>query len=167
MRSLLMFAAAAIAALTVSTVAWAGHGKIGLWDVSMTMKMSGMDTSRLSPRALAQLKAMGMLGDKGMTVNDQHCMTAAEVASDAFSPKNPKDHDCKLVNRKTNGRSVSGDLVCTGATNATGHMDFTFDSDLHYQGHMMMKGTHNGHPSNEDMTFEGHWVKADCGGVKS
>ena len=167
MRSRAMFVVTGAAALALSTAAWAGHGKVGLWDVSVTVKMSGMDTSKLNPKAIAQLKAMGMLGDKGMTVNDQHCMTAAEVASNLFNPKTGQEHDCKAVNQKMNGRSVSSDLVCSGQTNATGHMDFIFDSDTHYSGHMTMKGTRNGRPTNEDLTFEGHWVKADCGGVKS
>jgi hypothetical protein len=117
------------AALLAATAAWAGHGKVGLWNVSVTMKNSGFDTSKMNPKALAQLKSMGLIGGKGMTVSDQHCMTAAEVASDTFKPRSNDTHDCKAVNSRSDSRSMSADMVCTGKMNATGHMAFTFEAE--------------------------------------
>jgi len=165
-RSGFAFVTAGAVVLLAATTAWAGHGKVGLWNVSVTVKMSQFDTSKMNPRAVAQLKAMGMLGGKGMVVNDQRCMTAAEVASSTFNPRASHDNECKPVNVKSDGGHMSGDVVCTGKMNATGHMAFNFDRDTHYSGHMTMKGTREGHPVDEDITFEGNWVKADCGGVK-
>jgi hypothetical protein len=154
------------AALLVFSGAALAHGKVGLWNVSVTMKVL-IDTSHMSPKAQDQLRAMGLLSGKGMTVSDQHCMSAAEVAQTEFRPSGNTDRSCKVVNQKNTGNSMSGDMVCTGEFSGKGHMQFTFEGDTHYSGHMTMTGTRGGKPSNTDMTFDGRWIKADCGKVKT
>jgi Protein of unknown function (DUF3617) len=159
------FAYFAAAALTVLPAAAQGHGKVGLWNVSVTAKTL-IDTSRMSPKVQAQLRAMGLLGGKGMTISDQHCMTAAEVARNDFEPSDA-NHGCKIVGEKNTSTSMSADMICTGDFTGKGHMQFTFDGETHYTGHMTMTGTRAGKTANTDMTFEGRWLKTDCGKVKS
>ncbi len=154
------------AAFLVFSGAALAHGKAGLWNVSVTAKTS-VDTSHMSPKVQAQLRAMGLLDGKGMTISDQHCMTAAEVARTDFVPSDNADRSCKIVGQKNTSNSMSADMVCSGDFNGKGHMQFTFDGDTHYIGHMTMTGTRAGKVSNTDMTFEGRWLKPDCGKVKT
>ena len=44
-----------------------------------------------------------------------------------------------------------------------GTFQITYDSDEHYQGGMDFMGTSQGHPAYMKMSFEGKWLKADCG----
>jgi hypothetical protein len=84
-----------------------------------------------------------------------------------FSAAQRKDKTCKIVSQKISGGSMEADLVCSGDLNGKGHMKFVFDSDTHYTGKMSMTGVHNGKALSSEETFDGHWVKADCAGVKS
>jgi Protein of unknown function (DUF3617) len=144
------------------------HGKVGLWTITVTMKSSAMpDYSKMSPQAQAQLRRMGLFNGKGMQVTGQHCMTAAEVAINDFSAAQRKDKTCKIVSQKISGGSMEADLVCSGKLDGKGHMKFVFDSDTHYSGQMTMSGMHEGKPMTSEESFEGHWIKGDCGGVKT
>ena len=117
--------------------------------------------------AQAQLRGMGLFNGKGMQITGQHCMTAAEVAVNDFSAAQLKDKTCKIVSQKVSGGSMEADLVCSGNLDGKGHMKFVFDSDTHYTGQMTMSGIHEGKPLTSEESFEGHWVKADCGGIKT
>ncbi len=142
-----------IAAAIVSAIALGAggaavaHGKVGLWSITLTMKSTAIP--------------------QGMHVTGQHCMTAAEVAVNDFSAAQRKDKTCKIVSQKITGGSMEADLVCSGDLNGKGHMKFVFDSDTHYTGKMSMTGVHNGKVLSSEETFDGHWVKVDCAGVKS
>lgn len=171
LRSKLLFGSALAAAglFALAGTAIASHGKVGLWEVSVTMNMGGVampDMSKLPPEAQARMKAMGVhMG--GNTVTAQHCMTAAEVASD--QPQNMSqshNKECKMINVKMSGQSFNADMSCSGEVNATGHMNVTYDSPAHYSGKSTLVGTSNGHPVNMTQSFEGRWLKADCGGMK-
>jgi len=50
--------------------------------------------------------------------------------------------------------------------NATGHVQFTFDSPAHYFGEETMTGTVHGQPMNNVTKIDARWVSADCGGVQ-
>jgi len=144
------------------------HGKVGLWDITVMIQSSAMpDISKMSPEAQAQLRRMGMFNGKGMTVTGQHCMTASEVAINDFSAAERKDKTCKIVSQNVSGGTMEAEMTCDGDLKGTGHMKFVFDSDTHYTGQMTMAGTHEGKPITNHETFEGRWIKADCGGVKT
>ncbi|HWF62996.1 MAG TPA: DUF3617 domain-containing protein [Rhizomicrobium sp.] len=162
--SILGAAGIAAASLLVAVPALAGHGKVGLWNMTNKMDMPGMqmpDMSKLPPEVQARIKAMHM-STNGGGIKMQHCMTQAEVDQNKPPMQNK---ECKLVSSKVEGRTYSGDVACTGQFNGTGHMQVTYDSDEHYSGSMDMKGTHDGQPMNMHSTFEGQWVSASCGNV--
>lgn len=157
---------AGVAALVLAAVpAIAGHGKAGLWGVTVTMNMAGMpDMSKLPPEAQAAMRAHGVTMGGGHTMTVQHCMTQAEVDANKPPPmRNQKD--CKMTNIKAGGQTFSADMVCTGEMNANGHFDIAYDSPEHYTGKVSFTGTQDGHPINSTTTMEGRWVSADCKGV--
>lgn len=173
MKRVLYVGAVAAGVLALPIAAFASHGKAGLWDVTVTMSMGGAamqmpDLSKLPPdqRAMveAQMKKNGV-SMNGNTVSSQHCMTAAEVATDK-PPTMGHMKDCTVQNMKFAGGAMTADTVCSGADmTGNGHMSVSYSDDSHYSGKMTFNGTSHGHPVNMTNTFEGHWVSADCGGV--
>ena len=159
----IVFGAAIVAAVAVPAIAM-GHGKVGLWSITVTTDMAGMpDMSKLPPEAQAAMRAHGVrMGGHSMTVS--HCMTEDEVS--ASHPQMHNEEECKLANVKTGANMFSADMTCaTGEMNTTGHMEFAWDSAEHYTGKQTMTGTSGGHPINQRTSFEGRWVSADCKGA--
>jgi len=149
-------------ALSAPIVAWASHGKAGLWEIRVQTamgQMAGMpDMSKMPAAVRARLEAMQK---NGMTV--RHCMTSADVANGR--PNMSHSPGCKAINERTTGQTFSADLVCTGNMKGTGHVRTTFDSPDHYTSSVTMTGTANGHPVNNAMKIEAHWVSPKCGSV--
>ncbi|MDE2182079.1 MAG: DUF3617 domain-containing protein [Alphaproteobacteria bacterium] len=159
------FLALGAALLAVAPLAWAGHGKVGLWEITIhnnSGHMSGMpDMSKLPPEARAQMQShhAGMMGPNGMTV--RHCMTAAEVNND--KPDLAHNSQCKASNIKMSGQTFSADIVCSGKTmNGKGHVQIAYTSPEHYTGSETMSLIVDGQPMQHDMTMEGKWVSAVC-----
>lgn len=153
-------AAVAVGALALSGLALASHGKAGLWQITMRMDMSGM----MTPAQAQKMRAMGMKMPGNSAVTLQHCMTAAEVATDKPPPMSRKE--CRVENVRISGRTFSSDTVCTGKDmQGNGHAQVTFDSDKHYAGQTSFKGTVHGRPANMTMAMEGKWVSDSCGKV--
>jgi hypothetical protein len=148
----------AVGVLALPIAAYASHGKVGLWEVTSTANM------QMSPSQMAQMQAMGMHMPASSSVTVQRCMTAAEVASDAPPPTQHKE--CTFNNIKVEGRTMSGDMVCTGVFTGQGRYSVTYDSDEHYSGTSTMSGTANGHAMSNSSSFEGKWISADCGAQK-
>jgi Protein of unknown function (DUF3617) len=156
----------AVGAVAYPMAALASHGKVGLWEITTTMNMGGVqmpDMSKLPPEAQAQMKKMGV-HMSGNTVTTQHCMTAAEVAQDK-PPAMQHAKDCTLEHVSVSNGSMSADMVCHGQMEGTGHIQVSYSGAAHYTGSMKMTGTAQGHPVSMSNTFEGHWVSPDCGGV--
>lgn len=164
----ILFVGCGLAALTiVAAPAIAGHGKAGLWDVTVTMDMSGMpgmpDMSKLPPEAQAAMRAQGVTMNGG-TMTVQHCMTQAEVDANGPPPmRNQKE--CKMANMQTGPNSFSADMTCSGEMTGAGHIQVSFDSPEHYAGKTSIAGTADGHPFTNTTSFEGRWVSADCKGI--
>ena len=159
----LLAAAVIFAAGAAFTPALAAHGKVGLWKVTVTMQNPAM--ARMSASDREQMRAMGMQMQNGHTVTVDHCMTAAEVASDQLSTNSARQQGCTMENLKTTGKTFSGDMVCKGEMTGKGHMAVTYDSAEHYSGKMIFSGSAHGQPVSMTNLYEGHWIKADCGAV--
>jgi hypothetical protein len=171
MKRVLYFGAIAAGVAALSTAAFASHGKVGLWDVTTTMNMGGMqmpDLSKLPPdqRAMveAQLKKSGV-SMNGNTITTQHCMTAAEVAQDT-PPAMEHMKNCTVEHMNMSGGGMTADMVCsTSELTGSGHISVSYSGDSQYSGSMNFSGTAQGHPINMTNSFQGKWVSADCGGV--
>src|SRR5579862_6038179 len=146
-------------------VAFASHGKAGLWEITTHMSMPGM-SANIPPEALARMKAMGMAMPGGdQSFSSQICMTAAQVAQDQ-PPPTRSTKNCTVSNLKHDGHTITADMTCSGEMQGTGHYEATYDSDEHYSGSYSFTGTAHGHPGNMSSNFEGRWISADCGSVK-
>lgn len=162
-RVAMMLAGGLAAALAV-TPALAAHGKVGLWKITVSMQNPAM--GQISSSDQAQMRAMGIQMQNAHTVTVDHCMTQDEVNSDQLSAASARQQGCELENLKTAGHTFSGDMVCKGQMKGRGHMTVTYDSPEHYSGKMQFSGTAHGQPVSMTNTYDGRWVKADCGGVK-
>ncbi len=154
---------AALGMIAMSGAALAAHGKAGLWEISVKMEMAGMP--QIPPEQLAKMRQMGMQMPMGQTITAQHCMTAAEVASDMPPSTGHEHRGCSMQNTKLSGHNFDGDMVCKGDTEGQGHLRVSYDSDEHYVGQMTFNGVTHGHPGSFTNSFEGHWVSASCGSV--
>ena len=167
MKAIRVLALGIAVSVSIPIIAWASHGKVGLWEINVQTNMGAMpgmpDMSKLPPEAQARMKAMGMqMNGNGLTV--RHCMTVADVNND--KPNLSQNQECKTTNVKMIGQKFSADLVCTGRLNGTGHIEVTYDSPEHYTAFETMSGTAGGHPVNNSTKMSGRWISPDCGKVQ-
>jgi hypothetical protein len=157
------FGALAVGIVALPMAALAGHGKAGLWDVTVMMNMPNMP--QIPPEQMAKMKAMGINIPNSHAMTVQHCMTAAEVAAER-PPQMQHNGSCSQENVKFQNGTFTADMVCNGADmQGSGHVTVTYDSDTHYAGQMTFEGTSHGHPASMTNRFEGKWVSADCGTI--
>jgi len=153
-----------LAAVALSGAAFAGHGKVGLWQITTKMDMGNV-MAQIPPEQAAKMKAMGIHIPNNNSFTVTHCMTADEVAMDKLPKLSRPGHesDCDMQNLKTSGQTVSADMVCHGKdVQGTGHFALTYDSAEHYAGKMTMNMVTNGQPMSSTTSFEAHWISADC-----
>ncbi len=164
-RPRFLIGALVAAALALPVAALAAHGKAGLWQITVTMQMPGRNVPELSASDRAQMKAMGIDSPNAHTISVQHCMTAADVNSDALHSMQQPGAECTMSNRKTSGQTFSADVVCTGEVIGNGHVMVSYDAPEHYSGKMTFTGTNQGQPANVIELYDGKWISADCGNV--
>ena len=161
-------------ALTLSEAALSAEPRPGLWTMTMTSDLSGMEIPEMpemSPEVLAQMEAMGiqlpnMDFSQPRTTTVQTCITPEDIANqDQFDMGEEMDDDCRQENLQTSDTGMSMDLVCTGTMNGTGRIEYVFESDTSYSETMNFQGTSGGQVANMNNTMEGNWVSADCGNV--
>ncbi len=138
--------------------------KPGQWSMSINMQMAGMP--QLSPEQLAQMKEMGIdmpfLSGKPTIV--PQCITPeqASLKKPIDTSSNPDDQ-CSIKNYKQTGKTVSGDMVCTGDLKAKGRFEMTVNSETSYTGKWTLKGvTKDGQPIDQTTDIDAKWVKAKC-----
>jgi hypothetical protein len=154
----------AIACLLVAPgVAYAAHGRVGLWNVTTSMSMA---MPQIPPEALAQMKARGIKMPNGQSFTSQICMTAAEVNADKPPSMGRENTGCQWGNIHTSASGMTGDLVCTGQMKGHGSMQVSYTGNTHYSGQYSFQGNVEGQTQDMKSTFTGDWVKTDCGVVK-
>lgn len=163
-KGILLIGLSAVALASAPTVALAGHGKAGLWNI--TTSIGGMPNVQLPPEAMARMKEMGMKMPSGQSFSSQICMTQAEVDSDKLPPVGKNDMGCTSRLTGQTANSMSAETVCNGEMKGTGRMQISYTGAEHYSGSYNFKGIMHDHPMETSSTFKGDWVKADCGAVK-
>ncbi len=162
------------AALTSSEAALGAEPRPGLWTMTMTSDLSGLELPEMPeipPETLAQMEAMGiqlpnMDFSQPRTTTVQTCITGEDIANrEPFDMDEGMDDDCQQENLQTSDAGMSMDIVCTGTMNGTGRIEYVFESDTSYSGTMNFQGTSGGQVANMSNTMEGNWVSADCGNV--
>ena len=123
-------------ALTVSTALLAAELRPGLWTQTITSDMSGMELPEMPdipPETLAQMEAMGiqlpnMDFSQPRATTVQTCITPDEIANrEPFDMDEDMDDDCRQENLQTSDSGMSMDLVCTGAMNGMGRIEYVFE----------------------------------------
>ncbi|HZL26738.1 MAG TPA: DUF3617 domain-containing protein [Acidobacteriaceae bacterium] len=122
--------------------------KMGLWESSVAMKMSGAD---MPP----QMAGMG-----GRTTIVRSCYTPESYAKAMSNSQG----DCTRTHEVWGAKSWSFDLSCRSGQ-ATGHFEMTFDSQESAHGSMHMTMNAGGHSMQTDSTMTMHYLGADCGKV--
>ena len=125
---------ALVAAALMPLAALAAHGKAGLWKVTSTMHMGGMQMPTLSPQQMAQMKAMGVHIPTSHSFTMQRCMTQAEVDADVPPNNQRPQSGCKVTGTHVSGHTMSADMVCNGQMKGHGHFHVTYDNPEHYKG---------------------------------
>lgn len=154
---------AALAIVALPVAALASHGKAGLWKITTTTHIAGMQMPKLSPQQMAQMKAMGVHIPMGNTMTMQHCVTESDAKADAPPAAQQPQSGCKTTNMKVVAHTMSADMVCNAKMKGEGHFTMTYDSPEHYTGQTNFKGTMEGRPADMSTTYEGTWISADCG----
>jgi hypothetical protein len=156
----------ATSVLLVPAVAWAAHGRAGLWNISTTMQMPNMP--QMPPEALAMMKARGMSmpGMGGAPVVSQICMTQEEVNADKPPQMKNNEMNCttKVLNQTSS--SVTAETTCHGRMEGVGRSQVSWRGNDHYEGTYSFKGSMEGRQQEMTSRFTGDFVKADCGSVK-
>lgn len=157
----IIFIATAIIATPASA---ATQLKPGQWNMSINMQMAGMP--QLSADQLAQMKEMGIdvpfLSGKPTIV--PQCITPeqATLKQPIDTSSSPNDQ-CSIKNYKQTGKSVTGDMVCTGDLKAKGRFEMTVNNETSYKGKWTLKGTtKEGYPVDQTSDIDAKWVKAKC-----
>lgn len=137
--------------------------KPGQWDMTVSMQMKGMP--QISAADMAEMKKMGIQVPfaGGEPIHVQQCMTAEQASlKQPINTSQPND-GCKVQNYKHSGKTVTGDMVCTGDLKANGKFEMTVNSDTSYAGKWSLKGvTKDGYPMDQTSDISGKWVQAQC-----
>jgi hypothetical protein len=155
-----------LAALTSPAFAIAADAQLkpGQWNMSVNMQMAGMP--QLSAEQIEQMKQMGVdisfLSGKPTII--QQCITPEQATlKKPIDVSSGTDDQCSIKNYKQSGKSVSGNMVCTGDLKANGRFDMTVNSETSYSGKWTLKGvTKEGMPIDQTTDINAKWVKATC-----
>ena len=145
------------------------NAKLGLWEMTMTMEMSGMppgvDTSKMTPEQIAQAQAM-MRGRGPMPpMTMKQCLTKEKLQNHNYTPDRPGT-TCTSKVTKTTSTSVDMVQTCTGANPSTNEMHVEATSPTTMKMTAKQTSGRNGGGGPITVTMNGKWLQADCGDVK-
>lgn len=187
-RLLLITAALAVAGAATGP-AQAQKIAPGLWEHTITMKMSGNpqmeeglkrmqeQLASMPPEKRKQMEEMmarhggtnlsgmtGMMAGKPTAV--KVCITPEQAARDHIPTSNG---DCQQLDTQRSGKTMKVKFTCTreDGSSMSGQGEYTLVSDKEHSGHMVMDGTgRQGQPIHMEVDQAGRWLGADCGDVK-
>jgi hypothetical protein len=177
LRTLSLALALAGAAAAVQAADPVFHRKPGLWEMQMTNQGGGAAMpdmhdamSKMSPEQRAMVEKMMKdrgVGTGGKPNSMQFCLTK-EQADKAFEPHTEPGTDCKHDVSQTSSSEAKFSFSCTrkDGTRVEGNgraYDLTPES---YKVDVHTKTVHDGKPIEMDMKQQGHWLGADCKGLK-
>ncbi|MFZ1083871.1 MAG: DUF3617 domain-containing protein [Terracidiphilus sp.] len=175
----------------VALMAWAQSAqKAGLWEITTTMNMSGMQMPQMPANAqmpqniqvppgvqlppgmqMPQMPPGGGASPFGAHTT-QICVTQEMIDKYGGPTAAPpsRNADCMLTNISIKAKGMTATMVCTGDLNATGDYEATFTDANTTTSTVHLKGTMK-HGSNSmpiDMTMQSNSVYkgADCGSVR-
>jgi len=144
--------------------------KLGLWDMSMTIDMSGMmagvDMSKMTPEQQAAMASM-MRGRGGTmpAIQTKTCMTQEKLDQGAVAPERPGT-TCTTKIVKATSTSMDYSQTCTGQVPSTSemHVEATSPTSVKLTGKTTT--AMRGQPQTATVTIVGTWLADACGDVK-
>lgn len=141
--------------------------KMGLWELTTVMQMSGdapmPDMSKMTPEQQAQMKAaMGSMMAPRTTTN-QTCMTKEKFEKGQFD----ESKDCTHTITTNTASVLEMAVTCKqdqGVSKGTMHMEAPTSSTM--KGTFTGAATMQGKTMKMNGTMTGKWLGADCGNVK-
>jgi hypothetical protein len=142
--------------------------RFGLWEQTVEIKMDGVpgiDTSKMTPEQVAQMKAM-LKTMVGKPITQQTCMTKEDFASDKFMLEDQPGMKCTRVVTTNTKTSYAATFTCTGTRQMTGQVNVEATGDSAFKGTMKASTTDQGKATTMNMAMSGKWLAAACGDVK-
>jgi Protein of unknown function (DUF3617) len=142
--------------------------KMGLWQSTSTMTMTGM---QIPPEVAARMQAMGRPVPGGpRTVVTQSCLTPEKWQKTFGDMQQRQGQECHLSNQQVSSAGMSADIACKsqeGRGSSTGRIEVTFTSAEKTNGKVHMETTIESQPKPivSDVTFESVYQGADCKGI--
>jgi Protein of unknown function (DUF3617) len=147
--------------------------KPGLWEISMTPKLSGQlpisdaDLAKMTPERRAQVEA----AFKSATAKPRvlkECMTPEKIAHGFSFDRSGNDSSCtrKVISSSANELTLHDE--CNRQTQKTvsdAHFEVKGGTQTSGRFHVVMTST-DGKSTTWDSTFQGKWLGASCGSVK-
>jgi len=144
--------------------------RLGLWEVTSTGKASGAPPipeealARLPPERRAQILA-SIQAAASKPINMRQCMTAEKLAK-GFDVGRSERENCQRTVVSSSAREMTVHEECSSeGGKQTVDVHFSFTSD-HVTGTVNMVMSRGAQSMTSERTIDGHWVSADCGGVK-
>lgn len=150
----LILSLSAFAPAQTSTTITPPPVKIGLWQTSMTIAMSGLPSGAPS----------------GHTVARQSCMTPDSWKKDLGRMNQQQKAECTMSNVQQDSHHLLLDETCSTSqgNNVTVHAEFLFDSDESMHGTSTAKLTGPTFPQGMTVssTINSKYLGSDCGDIK-
>ncbi len=142
--------------------------KMGLWQSTSTMTMTGM---QIPPEVAARMQAMGRQVPGGpRTVVSQSCLTPEKWQKTFGDMQQRPGQECHLTNQQVSSAGMSADIACKsqeGRGSSTGRIEVTFTSAEKTNGKVHMETTIESQPKPivSDVNFESVYQGPDCKGI--
>jgi|SRR5208282_5047695 len=122
--------------------AFAAGMQPGLWEITSTMEMSGMNM-------------------KMPSYTFQHCYTPTEVSDAKKIVPKDRDNKCRTTGVTQSGNTVSWKMICTGEHAMTGSGTISFGSNSYSGTTQMSMAGEGGKPMNMTQNYNGKRL-GDC-----
>ena len=148
--------------------------KPGLWEISMTPKLSGQmpisdaDLAKMTPEQRARMEA----AFKNATAKPRvfkECMTPEKIAHGFSFDRSGNDSSCKRKVISSSANELTLHDECDRQTQKTvsdAHFEVKGGTQTSGKFHVVMTSTTDGKSTTWDSTFQGKWLGASCGAVK-
>jgi hypothetical protein len=148
--------------------------KLGLWETTSTVEMSGLPAippqalANMPPEQRAQMDAMmKSIGAQGpRTSTSKSCVTKESLQKEPFKAEEQGDASCKriIINQSKTQQDIR--FECTGEGQRSGDFHLQAVNNENVTGNMQMTGNGGGNTMNMKMQMNAKWLGADCGNVK-
>ena len=144
----------------------------GLWDVSTTSPLLKL-VPQISPDQMAQLRQLagqygiGMPNISSGAVTGKVCVSPAMARANVMPGLEQARSGCRSQNARRSGSHYQVEVTCESENvSGSGRAEGDFKTPETFTGSSQFRGIVQGMPVDEHAETSGHWLSADCGGLK-